>query len=468
MVIKKKPSKSASVTKTAKVVTKPIKAVKVVTATKAVTKSLAAKAGVKKTSVNAKALAIKSTKTVPNKAAKKKTPMLQDLVVKKDLAKGGASKAESVKKEPTKKVVSQSGHKALAAKVTPLKKTSSAKVAPVKTTLKSKLMMPLKAAVAKLAPKSTAKAVETKRLAVKPRVEKSQPEPATPKPVAKKPVAKKPAASTAMTKLTDSTDIVKSPEPNALTKTTAQASSVVKSMIKPEASPTSKKSDIKKTEMKKEKLIESPVEVSAVSVPREAVGKTAVMKPQFTVNSTSAKGSSLVSIDMTDEAVLSPLSKEAAKPIKAQKIIKVKAPKNHTDSPADFQPYQAESDEEYMNTEQLAHFRGLLNKWKQELMEEVDRTVHHMQDESANLPDPADRATQEEEFTFELRTRDRERKLIKKIDQALEALDDNDYGYCESCGVEIGIRRLEARPTATLCIDCKTLDEIKEKQLRGS
>jgi len=112
-----------------------------------------------------------------------------------------------------------------------------------------------------------------------------------------------------------------------------------------------------------------------------------------------------------------------------------------------------------------AHFTGILNKWKQELMEEVDRTVHHMQDEAANFPDPADRASQEEEFSLELRARDRERKLIKKIDETLQLIEDNEYGWCDSCGVEIGIRRLEARPTATLCIDCKTLAEIKEKQI---
>ena len=100
-----------------------------------------------------------------------------------------------------------------------------------------------------------------------------------------------------------------------------------------------------------------------------------------------------------------------------------------------------------------------------ELMQEVDRTVHHMQDEAANFPDPADRASQEEEFSLELRARDRERKLIKKIDETLQLIEDNDYGWCDSCGVEIGIRRLEARPTATLCIDCKTLAEIKEKQI---
>lgn len=129
-----------------------------------------------------------------------------------------------------------------------------------------------------------------------------------------------------------------------------------------------------------------------------------------------------------------------------------------------FDPYNAASDEEYMSPGQEEHFRQILRAWKQSLMEEVDRTVHHMQDEATNFPDPNDRATQESEFSLELRTRDRERKLIKKIDEALERIEEHEYGYCEACGVEIGIRRLEARPTATLCIDCKTLDEIREKQ----
>lgn len=130
-----------------------------------------------------------------------------------------------------------------------------------------------------------------------------------------------------------------------------------------------------------------------------------------------------------------------------------------------FKPYEEKEGEEYMNEAQLQHFTNILNKWKAELMEEVDRTVHHMQDDAANFPDPNDRATQESEFSLELRTRDRERKLIKKIDESLKTIESGDYGYCETCGVEIGIRRLEARPTATLCIDCKTLDEIREKQM---
>jgi DnaK suppressor protein len=128
-------------------------------------------------------------------------------------------------------------------------------------------------------------------------------------------------------------------------------------------------------------------------------------------------------------------------------------------------PYNEKRGEEYMNEDQVAHFRNILLTWKKELMEEVDRTVHHMQDDAANFPDPNDRATQESEFSMELRARDRERKLIKKIDESIQDLDNDDYGYCEACGVEIGVKRLEARPTATLCIDCKILDEIREKQM---
>jgi DnaK suppressor protein len=128
-------------------------------------------------------------------------------------------------------------------------------------------------------------------------------------------------------------------------------------------------------------------------------------------------------------------------------------------------PYKEKKGEEYMNERQVEHFRDILLAWKRGLMEEVDRTVHHMQDDAANFPDPNDRATQESEFSMELRARDRERKLIKKIDESMRNLDNEEFGFCEACGVEIGVRRLEARPTATLCIDCKYLDEIREKQM---
>jgi DnaK suppressor protein len=130
-----------------------------------------------------------------------------------------------------------------------------------------------------------------------------------------------------------------------------------------------------------------------------------------------------------------------------------------------FTPYQPKAGEEYMNDQQRNHFRGILNAWKGELSQDIDRTVHTMQDEVTMFADPNDRASQESDMALELRNRDRERKLIKKIDETLNKIDANEYGYCESCGVEIGLKRLEARPTATLCIDCKTLDEIRERQV---
>jgi DnaK suppressor protein len=131
-----------------------------------------------------------------------------------------------------------------------------------------------------------------------------------------------------------------------------------------------------------------------------------------------------------------------------------------------FTPYQPKRGEEYMNKDQLEHFRQLLLAWKRELMEEVDRTMLHMKDDAANFPDPNDRATQESEFGLELRTRDRERKLLKKIDSAIARIDDGSYGYCEETGDEIGLRRLEARPVATLCVEAQERRELAERQFR--
>lgn len=129
------------------------------------------------------------------------------------------------------------------------------------------------------------------------------------------------------------------------------------------------------------------------------------------------------------------------------------------ETPASYQPAEGEG---YMSSAQLAYFRQMLLDWKQNLLNEVDRTVNHMRDGSTAFPDPNDRATQEEEFSLELRTRDRERKLLKKIDESLTQIDNGEYGYCEACGMEIGLPRMEARPTATLCIDCKMLEEVRE------
>ncbi|MEX1266627.1 MAG: RNA polymerase-binding protein DksA, partial [Woeseia sp.] len=130
------------------------------------------------------------------------------------------------------------------------------------------------------------------------------------------------------------------------------------------------------------------------------------------------------------------------------------------------EPYKPARNEDYMNAEQLEHFREILLAWKRELMNEVDRTLHHMQDEAANFPDPNDRATQESEFGLELRTRDRERKLLRKINSALARIDDGTYGYCEETGEEIGLKRLEARPVATLCVEAQERREMAERQFR--
>ena len=158
-----------------------------------------------------------------------------------------------------------------------------------------------------------------------------------------------------------------------------------------------------------------------------------------------------------------PVKKAAAKKAPARK--KATSSSSQIGPVPGIAPYQEKKGEEYMNEQQVQHFRNILLSWKRSLMEEVDRTVHHMQDDAANFPDPNDRATQESEFSMELRARDRERKLIKKIDESMRNLENEEFGYCEQCGVEIGVKRLEARPTATLCIDCKILDEIKERQM---
>jgi len=128
------------------------------------------------------------------------------------------------------------------------------------------------------------------------------------------------------------------------------------------------------------------------------------------------------------------------------------------------EPYITSKGEEYMSPRMREHFASILNAWKNDLMQEVDITKSHMQEDATKFADPADLATQEEEFSLELRTRDRERKLINKINESLLLIDNEEYGWCEACGVEIGIRRLEARPTATLCIECKTVAELREKQ----
>ena len=170
-------------------------------------------------------------------------------------------------------------------------------------------------------------------------------------------------------------------------------------------------------------------------------------------------------------------AKKTVKKAPAKKIVKKKAVTKKTkhnkvvakiaNNKSKIAPYKPKKKEKYMSAAMKKHFVAVLLLWREHLKEEMQKTFDHLRTKGETFADPVDRASQEEEFSFELRTRDRERKLINKIAVSLELIKQDEYGWCESCGVEIGIKRLEARPTATHCIDCKTLDEIKEKQLSG-
>ncbi len=239
------------------------------------------------------------------------------------------------------------------------------------------------------------------------------------------------------------------------------------------AKATAKKSPVRKAAVKKKPAAKKTAAKKKTVAKKTASKKTVAKKPAAKKKVAAKKAPAKKAA-----AKKAPAKKAAAKKAPAKKAAanKTSAKKAAARKPAarksaipktlikGIEPYQEKKGGEYMDDTMHEHFRNLLRAWKRELMAEVDRTVHHMQDEAANFPDPNDRATQESEFSLELRTRDRERKLIKKIDESIIAIDNDEYGYCESCGIEIGVRRLEARPTANLCIDCKTLDEIREKQ----
>ena len=228
----------------------------------------------------------------------------------------------------------------------------------------------------------------------------------------------------------------------------------------------------KKAVAKKEPVKKAPAKkaVQKKAPEPKAAPKKAVASKKVAAHKPVAQKPAAAKPAAVKPAAVKPAAKKSATPADAaEKSVAAKKSPAAKSGPVveGIEPYRASPGEDYMNDTQREHFRSILQAWKRELMEEVDRTVHHMQDEAANFPDPNDRATQESEFSMELRARDRERKLIRKIDETISKLDHDDYGYCESCGVEIGIRRLEARPTAALCIDCKTLDEIREKQMGG-
>lgn len=296
--------------------------------------------------------------------------------------------------------------------------------------------------------KTTAKKPVAKKPAAKKTVVKKPAvkKPAAKKAVAKKPVAKKPAAKKVVAK-------------KPVAKKPAAKKAVAK---KPAAKTPAAKAPAKKSVVAKPAAAAKPVPVAkptAAAKPAPAAKKATAKAPEKNNVIKSLKVETITVKTIINKTPVASKASSKPKPVV----------KRHKVSPIDqlplVEPYVERAGEDYMNAEQRQHFRNILNQWKQELMQEVDRTVDYMKDEAANYPDPADRATQEEEFNLELRTRDRERKLIKKIDEAMQRIEDNDYGYCEACGIEIGTRRLEARPTATLCIDCKTVDEIREKQL---
>jgi DnaK suppressor protein len=165
-----------------------------------------------------------------------------------------------------------------------------------------------------------------------------------------------------------------------------------------------------------------------------------------------------------------PTTKAVAKKAPAKKASSPKKTRQYESDAkflASINPYSVKKNEKYMSARQKKHFQSILQNWQEQLQYEQDRTADKIQDNVTNFPDEADRATHEEEFTLEMRTRERERKLLSKINESIDDLKQNDYGYCTSCGIEIGIRRLEARPTATRCIDCKTIEEIHERQNYG-
>jgi DnaK suppressor protein len=221
----------------------------------------------------------------------------------------------------------------------------------------------------------------------------------------------------------------------------------------------------------------TPIATSKVTVkPTKPAPKTAATKPAA-VKATRVKSAPAAAESRSDDNVE---MAETLAPIKfdTRPLVMPTRPLQNDDDgdtdpavsasllagPRNVKPYIARRGEQYMNKEQLEHFARILQTWKRDLMVEVDRTVLHMKDEAANFPDPNDRATQEEEFSLELRTRDRERKLIRKIDEALKRIEDGSYGYCLETGEEIGIKRLEARPVATLSVEAQERRERREKQ----
>ena len=372
----------------------------------------------KKASTKEKTTTKKTTakKVVAKKTTAKKTAAMKKPVAKKKVAtkKKVTAKKTVVKKKPTakKKVVAK---KTIAKKKVTVKKT----VVKKKPTVKKKVV----------AKKTTAK----KKVTVKKTVIKK-------KPAAKKQIAAK--KTTAKKKVT-------------VKKTVANKKTVTKK-------PAAKKATVKKTAVKKpvvNKKTSKASIVKEVSQSNKAGTTTKMNKPSNKVVTPVVNQSKPT---MSKKTIAEKIEEKRAAPM----VIEEGHIRSDIIGPVpSILPYQPKPGEQYMSDDQLAHFCKVLNAWRQALMEDVDKTVGNLQGGAENYADPNDRATQEEEFSLELRTRDRERKLLKKIAKTIKNIDEDDFGYCEACGVEIGLPRLEVRPTATLCIDCKTVEELREKQL---
>ena len=199
-------------------------------------------------------------------------------------------------------------------------------------------------------------------------------------------------------------------------------------------------------------------------MPKKAVQKKTPAKTTSTKKSSAKKTTVKKAIAKNQIVKKTAVKKTAGKKIPAKKSIKKAAAKKRV---TPVSSYKGRKGEKYMSAAMKKHFNAVLIQWREHLRDEMQKTFDHLKNKGESYADPIDRASQEEEFAFELRTRDRERKLLNKIASSLDQIKQDDYGYCYACGIEIGVKRLEARPTATHCIDCKTLDEIKEKQLGG-
>jgi DnaK suppressor protein len=311
--------------------------------------------------------------------------------------------------------------------------------------------MPAKKAASKKRKKPTA---SRKKVAAKKAVTKKK--------VAKKAVNKKKVAKKAVSK--------KKAAKKAASKKKAAKKTVSKKKVAKKAA--SKKKAAKKTVSKKKaaKKVSKKKAPTKKTVAKKKVAKKKVSKKKVTTTKAPVKKKAVSKKKPTSKKAVS--KKKPA--VKKKTPVRKKAPAATAKRRGDafsgpihgIAPYTPARGEEYMSDKQLAHFREILTAWKNELIVEVDRTVHHMQDEAANFPDPNDRATQESEFGLELRTRDRERKLLRKIDSAIARVDDGSYGFCDETGEEIGLKRLEARPVATLSLEAQERRELAERQYR--